>query len=94
MSNIDPEIKEWIKSAISQVLEPHRFSPRLLHKNLWEYEHDFDFIYGQKSGMIIGLIFGYYVKKFGRHPDEVEMADIANTLQSYRDEIKKNSRKR
>jgi len=90
---LDKEFKNKISMFIDEVLKPHGKSSPYLHKTIWEYEHAFDFNYGQKTGFILGLISGYYLATYGSSPSEIEMAEISETIQLRKDEIRNSIRK-
>ena len=92
--SLDIEFKNKITVFIDEVLKPRGKSTSYLHKTIWEYEHAFDFIYGQKTGFILGLISGYYLATYGKEPSEIEMAEISEIIQLRRDEIRNSVRKR
>jgi len=87
------DVEQFLNEVINQVTSSHENSSTVLHKNIWKYEHDYDFVYGQKSGMIIGMIFGYYMTKYGINPPEAEMLEIVEKIQINIENIK-NSIKR
>lgn len=75
------DVEYFLNDVIKQVTSKHQDSSIILHKSIWKYQHDFDFIYGQKSGMILGMIFGYYLGKYGIDPPENELLEIVEKIQ-------------
>ncbi len=53
-----------ITSLIDETLIPHGISNPEFSKKIWDYHYDDDFKYGQKAGLAMGLILGYYIAKF------------------------------
>ena len=75
------DVEQFLNEVIEQVTSKDENSSPVLRKSIWKYEHDYDFVYGQKSGMIIGMIFGYYMTKYGINPPEDEMLEIVEKIQ-------------
>jgi len=82
------DIEQFLDDVIKQETSNSRNSSPTLHKSIWKYEHDFDFVYGQKSGMILGMIFGYYLAKYGIEPPEEELLEIVEKIQINIENIK------
>jgi len=81
--------REEIKVLIDDMLKPHGLSSPVLNKMIWKYEHDFDFRYGQKSGFITGMVFGYLI---GKHESSIipedEVSEISEMIQLRMDKIR------
>ena len=77
---LEQEFKEKITMYVEECLKPHGVDNRFLHKAVWEFEHRYDFTYGQKTGFILGLISGSYLEKYGTNPSEIEMEEIADIV--------------
>lgn len=91
MQVMKSDIEQFLNDVIKQVTSNHENSSPVLHKSIWKYEHDFDFVYGQKSGMIMGMIFGYYLAKYGIEPPEDELLEIIEKIQTSIESIKNSS---
>lgn len=92
MDNINAETKKWAVDVIRQNLTQRGFGSNFLHRLNYNYENKFDFIYGHKTGLIMGLIFGHYIAKFGEEPKEPELADIISLIMMHIDQIKESSK--
>lgn len=86
---LEETFREKIESLIDETLIPHGISTPELKKTIWDYHYDDDFRYGEKAGMIIGLILGYYIAKYGKVPPKDELSEMTKILESRKEEIKK-----
>ncbi len=86
------EFKDKIIVSIDEILKPHGEHSLFLLKTIWEYDNAFDFIYGQKTGLIIGFISGYYLATYGKKPSEIEVAEISEIVQLRKNEIRNSVR--
>ncbi len=80
---------EKITSLIDETLIPHGISSPEFDKKIWDYHYDDDFKYGQKAGLVMGLILGYYIAKYGKVPTEDELLEMRKMVELRKEEIKK-----
>ncbi len=86
---LDNTFREKITSLIDETLIPHGISSPEFEKKIWDYHYDDDFKYGQKAGLVMGLILGYYIAKYGKVPTEDELLEMVKMVELRKDEIKK-----
>ena len=87
------DVRILLDEVINDITSKHENSSPILNKMIFGYEHDFDFIYGQKVGMITGMIFGYYTTKYGDKPPESEFLEIVEAIQLKINDIKNSIKK-
>jgi len=86
---LDKEFHVKITSLIDECLIPHGIQTPELNKEFWNYRSDDDFKFGHKAGVILGIILGYYIAKFGKVPSGEDLMEMTEMVESRRDEIKK-----
>ena len=59
----------------------------------WNYDHAFDFLYGETIGWIEGYIIRSFIETYKREPSTSELAEISSVIELYSDQIRKNFRK-
>ena len=59
----------------------------------WNYDHAFDFLYGETIGWIEGYIIRSFIETYKREPSTSELAEISSVIVLYSDQIRKNFRK-
>lgn len=90
---LEKEFRDKALEFIEVLLKPYDKSSPGLHKMIWQYEHGFDFVYGQKTGMMLGTIFGYYIRQYNKSPPEDDLLEILEMIQLRREDIKNSIRK-
>ena len=86
---LEKEFQEKIKSLIDECLIPHGIQTLDCGKEYWNYRSDDDFKYGHKAGVVIGIVVGYYIAKYGKLPGDEDMIEMNKMVESRKDEIKK-----
>ena len=59
----------------------------------WNYDHAFDFLYGETIGWIEGYIVRSFIEVYKREPSTSELAEISSVIELYSNQIRKNFRK-
>ena len=90
---LEKEFRDTALGIIEDFLKPYGIPSPGLAKMIWQYEHDFDFAYGQKIGMILGMIFGYYISQYNKSPPESDLLEISEMIQLRREDIKNSIRR-
>jgi len=62
---------------------------QLLGKIQYDYSHERDFVYGQKTGVFLGMLLGWWMGKFGDRPKGEDFMEIVDMFQEHLDEIKR-----
>ena len=86
---LDKELHVKITSLIDECLIPHGIQTHECNKEFWNYRSDDDFKFGHKAGVILGIILGYYIAKYGKVPSGEDLSEMTEMVESRRDEIKK-----
>ena len=86
---LDNTFHEKITSLIDETLIPHGISSPEFDKKIWDYHYDDDFKYGHKAGVVMGIILGYYIAKFGKLPVEEDLTEMTKLVELRKEEIKK-----
>ena len=86
---LDKEFHVKITSLIDECLIPHGIQTHECNKEFWNYRSDDDFRFGHKAGVILGIILGYYIAKYGKVPSGEDLSEMTEMVESRRDEIKK-----
>ena len=86
---LDKKFQDKIKSLIDECLIPHGIQTHECNKEFWNYRSDDDFKFGHKAGVIMGIILGYYIAKYGKVPSGEDLSEMTEMVESRRDEIKK-----
>ena len=86
---LDKELHVKITSLIDECLIPHGIQTHECNKEFWNYRSDDDFKFGHKAGVILGIILGYYIAKYGKVPSGEDLSEMTEMVESQRDEIKK-----
>ena len=86
---LDKKFQDKIKSLIDECLIPHGIQTHECNKEFWNYRSDDDFKFGHKAGVILGIILGYYIAKYGKVPSGEDLTEMTKMVESRRDEIKK-----
>jgi len=86
---LDKELHVKITSLIDECLIPHGIQTHECNKEFWNYRSDDDFRFGHKAGVILGIILGYYIAKYGKVPSGEDLSEMTKMVESRRDEIKK-----
>ena len=58
----------------------------------WNYDHAFDFLYGETIGWIEGYIIRSFIEVYKREPSTSELSEISSIIVLYSDQIRKNFR--
>ena len=85
---LEEKFHDKITSLIHKTLKSNEISSPELKQKVWEYQYDDDFKYGHKTGFLIGLIIGDYMKTYERFPSPDELIEIRKIIESHLDEIK------
>jgi hypothetical protein len=59
----------------------------------WNYDHAFDFLYGETIGWIEGYIIRSFIEIYKREPSVSELSEISSVIVLYADQIKENFKK-
>ena len=59
----------------------------------WNYDHAFDFLYGETIGWIEGYIIRSFIEIYKREPSASELSEISSVIVLYADQIKENFKK-
>ena len=86
---LEKKFQDKIKSLIDECLIPHGIQTHECNKEFWNYRSDDDFKFGHKAGVILGIILGYYIAKYGKVPSGEDLSKMTEMVESRRDEIKK-----
>ena len=86
---LEKKFQDKIKSLIDECLIPHGIQTHECNKEFWNYRSDDDFKFGHKAGVILGIILGYYIAKYGKVPSGEDLSEMTEMVESRRDEIKK-----
>jgi len=86
---LDKEFHVKITSLIDECLIPHGIQTHECNKEFWNYRSDDDFRFGHKAGVILGIILGYYIAKYGKVPSGEDLTEMTEMVELRRDEIKK-----
>ena len=86
---LDKELHVKITSLIDECLIPHGIQTHECNKEFWNYRSDDDFRFGHKAGVILGIILGYYIAKYGKVPSGEDLTEMTEMVELRRDEIKK-----
>ena len=86
---LDKKFQDKIKSLIDECLIPHGIQTHECNKEFWNYRSDDDFKFGHKAGVILGIILGYYIAKYGKVPSGEDLSEMTEMVESRRDKIKK-----
>ena len=62
---------------------------QIIRKDLFHYTHEKDFLYGERTGMFIGYLLGWWEGTFRQNPSEEEFTEIIDMFQEHIDEIKR-----
>ncbi len=86
---LEKEFEEKIKSLIDECLIPHGIQTHECDKEHWKFHSEEDFKYGHKAGVVIGIILGYHIAKYGKLPADEDLTEMTHLVESRKDEIKK-----
>ena len=86
---LDKEFQDKIKSLIDECLIPHGIQTHECDKEHWGFHTEDDFKYGHKAGLVLGIILGYYIAKYGEVPTGEDLTEMTEMVESRRDDIKK-----
>ena len=86
---LEKEFQDKIKSLIDECLIPHGIQTHECEKEHWKYNSEDDFKYGHKAGVVIGIIIGYYIAKYGKLPDNEDLTEMTIMVEVRTDDIKK-----
>ena len=86
---LEKEFQDKIKSLIDECLIPHGIQTHECEKEHWKYNSEDDFKYGHKAGVVIGIIIGYYIAKYGKLPDNEDLTEMTVMVEVRTDDIKK-----
>ena len=86
---LDREFHVKITSLIDECLIPHGIQTHECNKEFWNYRSDDDFKFGHKAGVILGIILGYYIAKYGKVPSGEDLSEMTEMVELRKDEIKK-----
>ncbi len=86
---LDKEFHVKITSLIDECLIPHGIQTHECNKEFWNYRSDDDFKLGHKAGVILGIILGYYISKYGKVPSGEDLSEMTEMVELRKDEIKK-----
>ncbi len=86
---LDKEFHVKITSLIDECLIPHGIQTHECDKEFWNYRSDDDFKLGHKAGVILGIILGYYIAKYGKVPSGEDLSEMTEMVELRKDEIKK-----
>ena len=59
----------------------------------WNYDHAFDFLYGETIGWIEGYVIRSFIEIYKREPSISELSEISSVIVLYADQIRENFKK-
>ena len=76
---VDAEFLNSIKSEIPKMIKAfaNPFEDQTASKKKWNYDHSFDFLYGETIGWIQGYIIRSFIEVYKREPSKEELAEIS-----------------
>jgi len=86
---LEKDFEDKIKSLIDECLIPHGIQTHECDKEHWKFNSEDDFKYGHKAGIVMGIIIGYYIAKYGKIPVEEDLLEMTKMVESRKDDIKK-----
>ena len=86
---LEKEFHMKISSLIDECLIPHGIQTHECDKEVWKFHSDDDFKYGHKAGVVMGIVLGYYIAKYGKLPDNEDLTEMTHLVELRKDEIKK-----
>ena len=86
---LEKEFQAKIKSLIDECLIPHGIQTYECEKEHWKFNSEDDFKYGHKAGVVIGIIIGYYIAKYGKLPVDKDLTEMTEMVELRTDDIKK-----
>ena len=92
---VDVEFLNSIKSEIPKMIKAfaNPFKDQTESKKKWNYDHSFDFLYGETIGWIQGYIIRSFIEVYKREPTKEELAEISSLIEAFSDQIQKNLEK-
>jgi hypothetical protein len=83
--SLTPEFRQMIEENIHAIVMSiptlKQEYPKL--KSDWEFEHDYDFLYGSVIGQILGSTMAVFKLKYQRETTDEEMMAIGEIIESY-----------
>ncbi len=86
---LDKELKTKIGSLIDECLITHGIQTHECDKEHWKFHSEDDFKYGHKAGVVMGIILGYYIAKYGKLPDNEDLTEMTKMVELRKYEIRK-----
>jgi len=86
---LEEEFKTKIGSLMDECLIPHGIQTLECEKEHWKFNSDDDFKYGHKAGVVMGIVLGYYIAKYGKLPIDEDLTEMTEMVESRTDDIKK-----
>jgi len=86
---LDEEFKTKIGSLMDECLIPHGIQTHECEKEHWKFNSEDDFKYGHKAGVVMGIVLGYYIAKYGKLPADKDLTEMTEMVESRKDDIKK-----
>ena len=86
---LEKEFKTKIGSLIDECLIPHGIQMHECEKEHWKFNSEEDFKYGHKAGVVIGIVVGYYIAKYGKLPNNEDLTEMTHMVELRKDDIKK-----
>ncbi len=86
---LEKDFQDKIKSLIDECLIPHGIQMHECEKELWKFNSEEDFKYGHKAGVVIGIVVGYYIAKYGKLPLNEDLTEMTKMVEFRKDDIQK-----
>jgi len=86
---LEKEFKTKIGSLMDECLIPHGIQTHECSKEHWKFNSEEDFKYGHKAGVVIGIVLGYYIAKYGKLPVDEDLTEMTEMVELRTEEIKK-----
>ena len=93
--HLDKEFLDGLAIEIPKMVEAfsNPATEQTESRKKWNYDHAFDFLYGETIGWIEGYIVRSFIEVYKREPSTSELAEISSVIELYSNQIRKNFRK-
>src|SRR5713226_768386 len=87
---LDPTFRKVIESAVESCLPSlnQYEKEQKLTKEIWKFDHQYDFIYGETVGTLIGIAMGMYIASYKKRPSTDELYEINEIVELRGKEIR------
>jgi len=77
----------FFNNALTEMKKESKVN-QFLTKIQYDYTHEKDFAYGQKTGGFLGLLIGWWKARYAVDPNQEEFMEIIDMFQEHLDETK------